>query len=80
MRFDWTLGFYESVNLRFRGLSENREARRAALMIRVNRGVDNLDIVCHNQYLKVDKTVKIIIQSQNYSILSQKMPAAAVKS
>ena len=41
---------------------------------------DNLDICCHNLYLELNKTMKIIIRPQNYSILRRKMPNVTIKS
>jgi len=50
------------------------------LLLRRLHGVDNIDICWHNPYLELNKTMKIIIRPQNYSILRREMPVVTIKS
>lgn len=56
----------------FSSSSRELSCKDGGLNNQCNRGIDNLDICCHNLYLELNKRMKIIKRPQNYSIFGGK--------
>jgi hypothetical protein len=72
--------FRKPFQTSFAGSSGESGSQKGGFNDQCNCGVDNLDIVCHNQCLKLNETMEIINRPQNYSILRQEMPVARANS